>query len=488
METSSQILAPKRGFWHFLIPATRADLNLCKTILSATLLNYSAPTLVNWNRKYDNPSLSNGGSHLAKIPGILDYLTSLSSEYDDDLVLIVDGYDMWFQLKPDVLLSRYYAINERAQQRISQRLCGDATCSEHEAISHISQQIVFGAQKKCWPHEPEELACYAAPPSMLPDDVFGPETDQTWPSRDYQELKMRTRYINSGFVMGPAGALRRLFKEANRRMELDSHHGSDQGVFSDVLGAQEYARELARSEYRRQQSSFRRLPARLFERKTAFDIDRDQILAPSSSREVLSPMPDPQNLTALRDLEYGIGLDYFGELSHTTVFAHRDADWVVFDQPKLPSQHWNILSPVMVKAMLPDDLARSSPPFILANGNASGALARLSDWSRIPLYTNLYTGTIPATIHHNAWQNGMKSLRDKLWGQMWWEPYVRELFWASDGPRAPIAVETSDQGRKEWWSPVNKKASVRFDDGTLTSFKELCSEYLGIAERSDGGS
>jgi hypothetical protein len=97
----------KHGFWHLLAPATQTDLNLCKVILSAAILNYSMPTLVNWNRKYDNPDLSSGGSHLAKIPEILEYLTMLGPEYNDDLVLIVDGYDTWFQLKPDVLLSRY---------------------------------------------------------------------------------------------------------------------------------------------------------------------------------------------------------------------------------------------------------------------------------------------------------------------------------------------------------------------------------------------
>lgn len=38
--------------------------------------------------------------HLAKVEGILKYLEHVetSSEYAEDLVLIVDGYDVWFQV------------------------------------------------------------------------------------------------------------------------------------------------------------------------------------------------------------------------------------------------------------------------------------------------------------------------------------------------------------------------------------------------------
>jgi hypothetical protein len=48
--------------------------------------------------------------------------------------------------------------------------------------------------------------------------------------------------MNSGFIVGNVEALRRLFTEAQRQMQLNPQMGSDQGVLSGILGAQEYAR------------------------------------------------------------------------------------------------------------------------------------------------------------------------------------------------------------------------------------------------------
>jgi hypothetical protein len=47
---------------------------------------------------------------------------------------------------------------------------------------------------------------------------------------------------------------------------------------------------------------------------------------------------------------------------------------------------------------------------------------------------------------------------------MWWAPYLRSMLKAhSDGKRAPVAVETCEYGRREWWSPIGTRAGVRLD-------------------------
>lgn len=104
------------AFSTFFVPATSADVNTCKTILSAAVLNYSTPTLVNWQHQYNDPGLASGGSHLAKIPGVLRYLSDLGPENDNDLIVVIDGYDVWFQLTPGMLLARFHDINQRANQ------------------------------------------------------------------------------------------------------------------------------------------------------------------------------------------------------------------------------------------------------------------------------------------------------------------------------------------------------------------------------------
>ena len=81
----------KQAHLHIVIPASQPGPNLCKLLLSLEVLGYPAPVLINWGKEYNEPGLVEGGSHLAKITGIADYLDSLGEDYDEDIVLMVDG-------------------------------------------------------------------------------------------------------------------------------------------------------------------------------------------------------------------------------------------------------------------------------------------------------------------------------------------------------------------------------------------------------------
>lgn len=81
----------KQAHLHVVIPASQPGPNLCKLLLSLEVLGYPTPVLINWGKEYNEPGLVEGGSHLAKITGIADYLDSLSEDYDEDIVLMVDG-------------------------------------------------------------------------------------------------------------------------------------------------------------------------------------------------------------------------------------------------------------------------------------------------------------------------------------------------------------------------------------------------------------
>lgn len=62
--------------------------------------------------------------HLAKVSTILNYLHILEkTASQDDLILILDGYDIWLQLRPEVLLKRYFKVIEATDAR-SQELYG----------------------------------------------------------------------------------------------------------------------------------------------------------------------------------------------------------------------------------------------------------------------------------------------------------------------------------------------------------------------------
>lgn len=81
-----------------------------------------------------------GGSHLGKITETLKYLSTFNSSNDADLVMLLDAYDIWLQLPPAVLLSRYARLNRAVDELRAQQM-GPA------GNNHV-QTIIFGAGKR----------------------------------------------------------------------------------------------------------------------------------------------------------------------------------------------------------------------------------------------------------------------------------------------------------------------------------------------------
>ncbi|CAD0108266.1 unnamed protein product [Aureobasidium uvarum] len=197
---------PKDSELHVLLPTTIGDVNLCKTILSAKAMGYPEPVILGWGDTFDTWYLLAGGSHLAKISRVLEYLDSMSPEQQDDLVLMMDAFDIWFQLPPETLIERYYSINEKADKRISKHM-GKAA-----EVENIKQTIIFGAGKRCAPNQLHSIACYPVPPSPLPDDLYGANTDTIMGHSPHSSH--RQRYINSGYIIGPVKDMREMFRAA----------------------------------------------------------------------------------------------------------------------------------------------------------------------------------------------------------------------------------------------------------------------------------
>jgi hypothetical protein len=74
-------------------------------------LGYPVPQIINWNQTFNDPAFVEGGSHLAKINGTAQYLNGLDETHDDDLVLMLDGYGAWIQLRPQTVVDRFFDIN-----------------------------------------------------------------------------------------------------------------------------------------------------------------------------------------------------------------------------------------------------------------------------------------------------------------------------------------------------------------------------------------
>ncbi|KAH0422599.1 hypothetical protein KCU90_g9040, partial [Aureobasidium melanogenum] len=429
----SHTLAPPAppGNVHLLIPASGKDENLCKAIVGAAVLGYPSPKVLNWGKTFNDKHLVSGGSHIAKISGVSSYLESLSPEQDGDLIVMTDGYDTWFQLRPETLIQRYFDINQRANERIRREL-GDHVVNTNK----IEQKIVFSAQKKCWPWAADAAPCYAVPNSTLPEDIFGPDTDTDVGDRN-PYLKFRPRYLNSGVVVGTAGAMRLLFAEALTRAKKDPNFGSDQNIFGSIFGDQEVYREVVRQ---------RDMPW----------IERQHNLRSEDPRRGLIREKDLEavrNMTS--SMEFGIGLDYEGSISLPTVFSEDDTEWVNFDnQPWLDFFNYKRnIDKDNSRLILAQDIAKTAAP--LSSNGTDGIESK--DWSQVSLFTNIPTGFTPAIIHHNAHRDGMKNLRTKVWDQIWFQPYARVLMdQYMDTPLTALAVA----GGREWRSSDEWKGGV----------------------------
>ncbi|EOA83018.1 hypothetical protein ACJQWK_04900 [Exserohilum turcicum] len=454
----ARVLPP--GNLHVLIPADKKDVNLCKTLLSAGIAGFPTPTLINWGAQFTDKNLVAGGSHLAKISGVSAYLESLGPERDNDIVLLVDGYDIWFQLRPSTLISRFHGINKAADARVRASMGAKAMRSEG-----IKQEIVFSAQKRCWPWKKEDPACAAVPASSLPQSVYGPHTDTDVGFVKNPNLRFRQRYLNSGDAMGRVGALKKLFGRALQKADEDPNFGSDQKIFSGIFGEQEVMREAVRL---RHGSYLQRLKEWMAGRKSIFGEGTVRHLGEQKTGETY---------------EFGIGLDYASLIGHPTVFAEDDAAWITHNNAAGiadASAALNVTAlPIRVQT-LAEDISSSQPPFRPAVLAPDAHFDMTTSWTDVPLYTNMWTAVVPGLIHHNAHRDGMKKLRKTWWDRPWFFSHARRLYESHvKGPVAPVAVVRDEEMGTEqaWWSPIADKGGAKSDKGEWLGWGELCGTF-----------
>lgn len=471
---------------HLVVPASKGDANLCKVMVSAGILGYPDPVIVNWGEDFDDPKFVEGGSHLAKVTGITRYLNYLNSSMDNDLMLMVDGYDIWLQLRPQTLIDRYFSINKRADERIAREL-GNAA-SEH----NIHQQVIFGCQKRCWPWTQDDPPCYAVPFSDLPEDIYGPETDTDVGNTENPFIKYRPRYINSGVVIGTVKALRKMFVQALELLTNDpfeANMGSDQYIFSHILGDQEVWREALRQDSRNNLQKLREKFKGGYEPLHPFNPSHVEEVRKKAARR-----PD-------KNFEFGIGLDYRMEIGLNTVFSEDDTAWLHWaNHTELAAaEERENISPThphgVTSQNLSSDITDTVPPFWTFNHEPK--FPRWKKWTEIPLFTNIWSGIVPAVIHHNAHRDGLKALRETWWNQTWYAGHTRVLYdahiWEPVIPVAYSGKEEADlreywpgerwkgggrTGPKEIYEPWENRW-VRFDDICRPFHEEVFRDGLG---------
>ena len=455
-------------YLHLVIPASETNANLCKTLLSTFILDYPPPTLINYGKNFSGDGWDKG-THTGKIRGIYDFLTNPKLVDDQDLVLVIDGYDIWFQLPPEVLIKRYHSSIASANKRLRKKYGTRAYEKDGQTPRPLmySQTVIYAADKLCWPNPAEDPACTAIPPSTLPMDAYGADTD-----RDSQGFLNRPRYLNSGAAIGPASDLRALFGRATEKVERYGRGElGDQFVFSEIFGEQEYVRETIRVS--RQSAGGRWLTG----------LSNALGLSKTSSSITMN------NLTVIHGqrYEYALGLDYESQLFQTLTHSHGDIDFLYYNDTHtlahVQEQHH---IPAAHPLFLPLDIQRATPPLaarLPVRTEASGTLAATPyldsistnlSWSSIPLATNAHVPSIPTLLHFN----GDKSYLSTWWTKMWYQPESRALLRRyMRSSRGSVAAHVTAAGGNGRWETRGGRGGVWTDTAQWFEWDEICKGY-----------
>ncbi|KAM0790443.1 hypothetical protein ACM66B_003321 [Microbotryomycetes sp. NB124-2] len=159
-----------------LVAANRATPAFCRTVTTLLVQEYK-PIVINWGRNEATPYRHKA----AKLRGVLDYLTRNTSRDETELVAMVDGFDVWAQQPPHVLLERYALLAQKATP------------------------ILLAADKSCWP---DAELCKGVPDSTIDPLAYGSDTDD-----QTQRSLTRPRFVNSGMLIGPGSKLASLYAE-----------------------------------------------------------------------------------------------------------------------------------------------------------------------------------------------------------------------------------------------------------------------------------
>lgn len=428
---SPQLALQAENLHILLSHTTGRDVNLCKSVLSAAVLEYPPCRLINWGM-HSQGSVVKPANSL----GVLRYLEGLPSEKDDDLVLIGRGNELWFQLRPTVLLSRYHQARDIEERRFASRF-GKMNAKVHG----IHHSIIFAASKICEGEGVMKETCDAAPESPLPHDMYGVNTD-TAVGRD-EHSNFRPRYPDSGLVIGPVNALRDFYKQVCARQNDTAAHDM-QGVEAEIVNTM-WAEQ---QRYRRSV-----LPAqRPWSQPFMDGLGADQSKASGKDYEQAADEGADAS-----DGEYGLAIDYSSSIAHYTASSRDDARQLENQKMLVPGSEQDCKSHL---ESMPKDILASEPP------------DRKTSWKSVMLYTQTCTGKIPAVIH-----NSETGVREALaWRNLWFYPYLQK--WREnkrrEGRGDPLGApaEASDEGTEDGRNVNNGAAWV--SDKEKIEWWDLC--------------
>ncbi|KAH9864034.1 hypothetical protein J1614_009967 [Plenodomus biglobosus] len=437
--------------FHLLLPSERDTHDFCKTTLSAMLLDYPPPTTINLRDEVK----SDTEWELRTLNTTLNFLSNARLVKDEDLVLIVDGQQSWFQLPSDVIVTQYKRLLEDANWRLLARYGVDA-----DGYQKFNQTIVFGAEKMC---VGDDMACRYVPHSILPGGMYGEDDG-------HRIADMPAKFINSKMVMGPAKDLRTLYEAGLKKFKSGrSQSQTVQSVFANIFGEQQLRRDAVEPK-----------PAT----SKLKEFFRGKKAAPSQQAAA--------RLHNGTQHEFSIGLDYLHILFQPLLYCAEDELVAIRHDNLTDLSIYRHPGSVYQRLSLPAALNGVHPPFWrpdLAHHNPSpnekpayvdplefdadldSLPKRNTPWRKVRLIQNTYTGAVPAILFNdNPLYPGAEHppTANITWDNLWFFPYKRALlrnYFRT--PQSPAGYHNSLVGGDRAWDTRGGRGGVWTASTTL---------------------
>jgi hypothetical protein len=277
-------------------------------------------------------------------------------------------------------------------------------------------------------------------------------------------------------VIGELRYVRALYEKVLDSLRADPTAATEQDVIARIFGEQEYYRALLRQ----------KTPPKPDERRRWW-------FTSSASASPLDPHPTRHKPEIKEGTKYdfGIALDYESLLSSESVspktmgfVVHNNSGSMRAARSKAGVSKYGFIP-------LTQDIDRSLPPF-WSRMPAYDKYPFALGWKDVSLYTNLWSGSIPATIHYSPSSlanptEELPKLEGETWENLWFHGYIRKkLNDYATSPDRRFATLRGAGDETSWWSIWREKWALRrskkWPEGTKDEDKK---EWIEWAEACD---
>ncbi|KAH7397636.1 hypothetical protein BKA64DRAFT_642784 [Cadophora sp. MPI-SDFR-AT-0126] len=437
--TDANHIVLKKPKFHLLIPAYKPSPSLCRTLLSAAILDYPPPTLIGYG---GTPDKERPGMDEAK--RTFSFLTGKEAR-DDDLVMVVSE-DTIFQLPATTALTRFFSTLHSTSTNLLTKYGRLPSTDNHNTPKHqrpqrYTSKVLFTASKSC-SNAPDSPACLSIPDSPLPHPI---STSISNPlnigGNDSSSTTKPPRFLEVSMHISRASSLIPLYKRATELLESgDIGKSGKEYVFEQLFGEQEYARSLFLEEERAKRPAWRNWLADIFSSTPSEGIVKPKVTSNQEGSEKEEQKEDGES-------EFGIMLDYSSTVFQDMRNSAQDLQFVIFGDEKEGTKNgapsriegkaktWKIKRPIR----LPPDLSNAPDPFggidVLSikpsqdsRKNIPGQEVTGTDasWADVPLLMNLMvpSSTVPAAFDFRGVE---PQDFNEIWNNLWFHNSSRRL-------------------------------------------------------------